>query len=177
MFKTRCKLNGSYDTGSSKGSNCLKLSLHVSSLSFFSLFLSNHFFPSERYRSGPCLVQWTQIGNRNGLLKEVEDEGKPFLHHSSSALTKDLVLQSHTWHSVAISVTRFDEISPLWQKMKMSCNLMRVYLVFGTNGYLLRQLLYTIGQFFMAVNGKIMKTLKAICGQSYKTHYDRKLRR
>ena len=33
MFKTRCKLNGSYDTGSSKGSNCLKLSLHVSSLS------------------------------------------------------------------------------------------------------------------------------------------------
>ena len=120
MFKTRCKLNGSYDTGSSKGSNCLKLSLHVSSLSFFSLFLSNHFFPSERYRSGPCLVQWTQIGNRNGLLKEVEDEGKPFLHHSSSALTKDLVLQSHTWHSVAISVTRFGEISPLWQKIKMS---------------------------------------------------------
>ena len=39
---------------------------------------------------------------------------------------------------------------------------MRVYLEFGKNCYLLWQFFYTVGQFFMVVNGQIMKTIKAI---------------
>ena len=41
-------------------------------------------------------------------------------------------------------------------------NFMMVYFVFDKNCYLLWQILYTIGQFFMVVNGQIMKPIKAI---------------
>ena len=37
---------------------------------------------------------------------------------------------------------------------------MRIYLVFGKNCFLLWQILCTIGQFFMVVNGKIIKIKK-----------------
>ena len=43
---------------------------------------------------------------------------------------------------------------------------MRVNSVFGKNCYRLWKVLYTIGQFFPAVNGKIMKTKKAIWSHS-----------
>ena len=48
---------------------------------------------------------------------------------------------------------------------------MRVNSVFGKNGYRLWKVLYTIGQFFPAVNGKIMKTKKAIWSH-YLTQYN-----
>ena len=38
---------------------------------------------------------------------------------------------------------------------------MRVYLAFGKYCYLLWQILYTIGQFFMVVNGNIIKIEKS----------------
>ena len=64
--------------------------------------------------------------------------------------------------SATASVTKSDEISPLWQKIKCLWQFLRVYLVFGKNCYLLWQILYIIGQFFMVVNGQIMKIIKTI---------------
>ena len=67
-------------------------------------------------------------------------------------------------------VTRFGEISSLWQSLKSFGNLLRAYLVFGIHLNLIWQILYTIGQFFIRVNGQVLKiilasghTVKKVC--------------
>ena len=52
---------------------------------------------------------------------------------------------------------------------------MRVYLVFGKNCYRLWSTLHTIGQFFIAVNGQIMKTIKGIWSHCYLSISQRRL--
>ena len=59
-----------------------------------------------------------------------------------------------------LSVIRFGKILPIWQNLKSLCQFLRVYLVFGKNCYLLWQILLTVEQLFMVVNGQIMKTKK-----------------
>ena len=52
------------------------------------------------------------------------------------------------------SVTRFDEISPLWHDVKYFGHFERVQLVFGKIFTLLMLILHAIGQSFIAVNGQ-----------------------
>ena len=56
------------------------------------------------------------------------------------------------------------QCDPIWQNfaqnLKSLCQFLRVYLVFGKNCYLLWQILLTVEQLFMVVNGQIMKTKK-----------------
>ena len=57
------------------------------------------------------------------------------------------------------SVTRFDDISPLWQDRT---NFLKVYLVFGILFNQLWQILNAMGQIFIDVNGQIFKNNLAI---------------
>ena len=55
---------------------------------------------------------------------------------------------------MSASVTRFDEISPLWHGVKYFGHFERVKLVFGKIFTLLMLILHAIGQSFIAVNGQ-----------------------
>ena len=57
-------------------------------------------------------------------------------------------------HKLESSVTRFGEISPLWQNINIFWQFLRVYLVFGILLNLLGQILNAIGQNFIDVNGQ-----------------------
>ena len=65
---------------------------------------------------------------------------------------------SGQWRLV-LSVTRFDEISPLWQNWNNFGIVLRAYLVFGNVLSLLWQNLFAVGRRFIAVNGQILVTL------------------
>ena len=58
--------------------------------------------------------------------------------------TQDFVAWLRHWLADT-SVTRFSEISPLWHKLNVIGNFLRVYSVFGKNCYWLQEILYTIG--------------------------------
>ena len=53
-----------------------------------------------------------------------------------------------------ISVTRFGEISPLWQNYKVLSAVLRVHLVFGKLLKLLLLKCFTIGHAFIVVDGQ-----------------------
>ena len=55
------------------------------------------------------------------------------------------------------NVTRFGENLPLWQKIKVFGNFLRVYLVFGSISNLLSNFRKQIGQIFFVVNCQILK--------------------
>ena len=57
------------------------------------------------------------------------------------------------------SVTRFGEISALWQNLQSLGQLSGVYLLFGKILNLLWQILYTFGQIFIDVNGQMLKIM------------------
>ena len=82
----------------------------------------------------------------------------PLVCHSSSSLTRRF----------ASSVVRFGEISPLWQTLKWLRQFNQGLFCIWQKCYLLWQILYTIGQFFMVVNGQIMKTTKAIWSHCFR---------
>ena len=58
-------------------------------------------------------------------------------------------------------VTRFGDISPLWQILKAMDNFDRVYFVFGKTLNLLWQLNDAFGQLFIVFNGQILKKLSS----------------
>ena len=64
--------------------------------------------------------------------------------------------------SFEFSVTRFGEISSLWHKLKCLWQFYEGLIRFGKKCYRFWSILYIIGQFFMVVNGQIMKTVKAL---------------
>ena len=53
-------------------------------------------------------------------------------------------------------VTRFGEISPLWQKIKVFGNFWRVYLAFWKNFNQLWPIFNALGQMFVVVNGQLL---------------------
>ena len=58
---------------------------------------------------------------------------------------------------IGFSVTRFDEILPLWQNVERLLQFYRVYFVFGKMLCLIWSISNTIGQIYFAVNCRILK--------------------
>ena len=55
------------------------------------------------------------------------------------------------------SVTRFDKISPIWQKLEIFGTIFKFYLIFDNALNPLWHNFFVIGQFFIVENGQILK--------------------
>ena len=63
--------------------------------------------------------------------------------------------------SLFISVTRFGEISPLWQIVKSLWLFLRVYIVLCKNFNILGKIFNTFGQIYFVVDGKKLDKLSS----------------
>ena len=65
-------------------------------------------------------------------------------------------------HPITVSVTRFCEISPLWQKFTSCWQIFMVYFLFGKMLSLLWQICDIIGLIFILATGQILKNNQTI---------------
>ena len=111
-------------------------------------------------RFGPnncCLAEW-RGGERKKNVQDWKTVKDVLAPHRNERL---VWCMSAEWPDLA----KFRNFGKHWNVLGI---FMRVYLAFGKYCYLLWQILYTIGQFFMVVNGQIMKTTKAIWSHCFR---------